>query len=333
MPASAVLSEVVRRPVTGSVYPVIAGQAGRVPRARAIAAAGPGMTVVARPPSPALAPFVEWIAYYGVRLSPDWREIVLPTGTMLLVVNLADRKFRWWDGPALATAHAGRGALLVGASAGPFVVGGAGPQKVALVSFRPGGSYPFFEPPGSAIGEPGVALEALWGRDGAVLRERLLEAATPQEMLSALEAVLVARAVRPLVPDPAVVRSAAMLGQGLTVAEAADRAGWTERTLERRFAEQAGLSPKRFARLRRLQRLLAAIPAGGEVDWAQAAFQGGYSDQSHLINEFRALTGLTPGSYRPQPGCRNHHLPPLELPRPAGVPGVIVPHRARPGGP
>ncbi len=67
---------------------------------------------------------------------------------------------------------------------------------------------------------------------------------------------------------------------------------------------------ERFAQVRRLQRLIAGIPVGGEVDWARAAFECGYFDQAHLINEFRALTGLTPGAYRLQPGCRNHQLPP-----------------------
>lgn len=306
MTAMADLSE----PAAGVVPAALAGRMARVPRARAIAAPGPGMTVVARAPSPVLAPFVEWIAYYDIRLPPDWRELVLPSGTMLLVVSMAEREFRWWDGPALATARAGRGAWLVGAAAGPFVVGGAGPQAVALVSFRPGGSYPFFAAPGSAIGEPVVDLEALWGRDGTILRERLLEAGTVEAALSTLDAVLAASAVRPLVADRAVAAGAALLGRGAAVAEVADRVGWTERTLQRRFCEQAGLSPKRFARLRRLQRLLAGVPAGGEVDWARAAFECGYFDQAHLINEFRALTGLTPGAYRPQPGCRNHHLPP-----------------------
>ena len=293
-----------------SGHPAIAGRRDRVPRARAIAARGPGVIVVVRAPSPALAPFVEWIAYYDMRPSLEWRELVLPTGTMLLVVNMAERKFRWWDGHAVATAHARRGAMLLGASAGPFVVGGAERVTVALVSFRPGGSYPFFEAPGSAIGEPGVELEALWGRDGAALRERLLEASTVEAALSTLDAMLVARAARPLVADPAVVTAAAMLGRGTAVAKVADRLGWTGRTLLRRFSEQAGLTPKRFARVRRLQRLLAGIPVDREVDWARAAVECGYFDQAHLINDFRMLTGLTPGAYRPQAGCRNHHLLP-----------------------
>jgi AraC-like DNA-binding protein len=313
---------VLGEPTPSSVHPMIAGRPDRVPPTRAIAARAPGMTVVARVPSPPLAPFVEWIAYYDMAPSLDWRELVLPTGTMLLVVNMAERKFHWWDGDALATAHDSRGAMLLSASAGPIVVGGGGRQTVALVSFRPGGSHPFFEAPGPAIGQQAMELEALWGRDGAVLRERLLGAATPAAALSTLDAVLAARAVRPLVADRAVVAAAAMLGRGTAVAEVADRLGWTGRTLERRFCEQAGLAPKRFARLRRLQRLLASIPVGGEVDWARAAFECGYFDQAHMINEFRALTGLTPGAYRPQPGCRNHHLPPAALTAPGRQSGA-----------
>jgi hypothetical protein len=70
---------------------------------------------------------------------------------VLLVVNPAQRKFHWWDGHTLAAAHARPGATLLGASADPFVIGGAERVRAALVSFRPGGSYAFFEVPGSAI--------------------------------------------------------------------------------------------------------------------------------------------------------------------------------------
>lgn len=74
MPATAAAS----RAATGSVPPATTGRPRRAPGARAIAASGPGMTVVARPPSPALAPFAEWIAYYDLRMSPDWASLSCP---------------------------------------------------------------------------------------------------------------------------------------------------------------------------------------------------------------------------------------------------------------
>jgi AraC-like DNA-binding protein len=76
--------------------------------------------------------------------------------------------------------------------------------------------------------------------------------------------------------------------------------GRTERTLLRRFTAQVGLSPKAFARVLRLHRLIASVPLRQEVDWARAASDYGYFDQPHLINDFRALTGTTPGGFHPR---------------------------------
>jgi AraC-like DNA-binding protein len=262
---------------------------------------------IQRGPSPALAPFVKRVGL-GEGLM-GWRELVVPTGAMTLVVNLGEGELRWYDGDDRACVHASRAAMVLGASADPVSWESAGRSAVAFVSFWPGRACPFFGVPGPAAGEPLAELEALWGRDGALLRERMLEATTAEAMLSTMEAVLLYRAARSPVPDPAVVAAATMLGRGATVAEAADRVGWTDRTLRRRFTEQAGLTPKRFARVRRLQRLIARIPDGRQADWARVAAECGYFDQAHLSNEFRALTGLTPGAYRPLP-CGNHHLPP-----------------------
>lgn len=82
----------------------------------------------------------------------------------------------------------------------------------------------------------------------------------------------------------------------------------TTRSLARRFAALVGLSPKRFARVRRCQRLLrVAAGAGAAPDWARLAAECGYHDQAHLIHEFRELAGSTPGGYAPRsPGEHNH---------------------------
>jgi AraC-like DNA-binding protein len=264
------------------------------------------MTIVVRVPSPPLAPFVALLGYY--ESAPlDARDLLLPAGFMHLAVNLTEDEARWYDGDGFATVHVRRGAVLGSASAGPIGIDLAA-QRAVGVLFRPGGAYPFFGP-ASAIHEPLVELEALWGRDGGRLRERLLEAPTAEAALSAVESVLLARATRPLERDPAVAWAAAALGRGARVAEVAGQLGMTHGRFLRRFTEQVGLPPKRFARVRRLQRLLARIPAGGQVDWARAAVECGYFDQAHLINEFRALTGMTPGAYRPRSAVLRNHVP------------------------
>ena len=80
------------------------------------------------------------------------------------------------------------------------------------------------------------------------------------------------------------------------VAVAARTVGLSERQLERLFLERVGISPKRYARLRRFElarRLVAAGQALGDV-----AYAAGYADQAHLTREFRVFSGTTPRRFR-----------------------------------
>ncbi|GAB3810207.1 hypothetical protein GCM10027605_47570 [Micromonospora zhanjiangensis] len=126
-----------------------------------------------------------------------------------------------------------------------------------------------------------------------------------------MEAVLLARAAGAPAADPAVTVAAAVLHRGATVAEVEDRLGWTRRRLASRFGDRVGITPKRFARVRRFQRLLGAVTTdarhGLAPDWARLAAEHGYHDQAHMIHDFRAFAGFSPTAYRPRSdGARNH---------------------------
>ena len=69
--------------------------------------------------------------------------------------------------------------------------------------------------------------------------------------------------------------------------------GISERGFERRFVAQVGLTPVRYRRLARLRAVLR-LHAGGLRDWSELAAATGFSDQSHLVRDCRAFTGLTP---------------------------------------
>lgn len=71
----------------------------------------------------------------------------------------------------------------------------------------------------------------------------------------------------------------------------------------------SGLTPKRFGRVQRLQRLVRALDGQAQVDWATMAAEHGYADQSHLADEFRELVGVTPTEYvRSRVNGPNHLL-------------------------
>ncbi|GAA2382286.1 helix-turn-helix domain-containing protein [Streptomyces coeruleofuscus] len=263
------------------------------------------VSLTVRPSAPALAPLVGALGYAEGRFAHS-AELSLPTGGAQLLVNL--------DGDALGSSdRRTRGAALQGPYTGPAVIDPAQQRAVVWVAFRPAGAYPFLSVPVSALRDRLAGLDELWGADGAVLRERLLEAMAagdPQACLRELETALLRRSERPLAPDPAVRYAAVLLDRGTPVGEVADRLGWTSRRLARRCAEQLGLPPKRYARVRRFQRLLGRVNAGpGERDWAVLAAECGYHDQAHLIHEFRALAGITPTAYAPRSPLERNHVP------------------------
>jgi AraC-like DNA-binding protein len=120
---------------------------------------------------------------------------------------------------------------------------------------------------------------------------------TPEDALSVMEDVLLRQMTGVLGPDPAVIAAAGGLSRGIPVGEVARDLGLLPRTLRRRFTAQVGLTPKRFARVQRMQRLVRDLNGQTEVDWAAAAARHGYADQPHLADEFRDLVGVTPASY------------------------------------
>jgi transcriptional regulator GlxA family with amidase domain len=75
--------------------------------------------------------------------------------------------------------------------------------------------------------------------------------------------------------------------------EVAAAVGIGERRLQQVFHAHAGLSPRAWSRLARLHGCLRALRQTTMPAWADVAVDSGYYDHPHLINEFRALCGVT----------------------------------------
>ena len=258
------------------------------------------------PDCPALRPFVETIWYFEAEL-PHARERILPSGSMQLLVNLHEDELRTYEGTGFERVRRIHGAAVSGAYALPFGIDTLEQRRIVGVVFRPGGAAPFFRAPPSALAGEHVELDRVWGRDGAVLRERLLEAGSPAAMVRAMEACLLERVVRPLEVDKRIELAVCALDRGAPVGEVAERLGLTPRSLLRHFERAVGMTPKRYARVRRFGRVLEAVEAGRPVDWSRVALACGYYDQAHLIHDFHEFAGMRPSHYRPRPDGDGHH--------------------------
>lgn len=149
-----------------------------------------------------------------------------------------------------------------------------------------------------------VPMEHVLPVDSAALADAMALASTGAE-----RADLLVGALEPLLAqaDQARIRTArevaaiadvAAADQGVRrVGELAAYAGVSVRTLQRLFAEYAGISPAWMLRRLRLVEAAERVARGEQVRWADVAGDLGYSDQAHLSREFTAAVGATPSQY------------------------------------
>jgi AraC-like DNA-binding protein len=261
--------------------------------------------VARRPRSPLLAPFVASFHYHEGNI-PEALERIVPTGQAHLMVNLAEDEFRTYSGMDCSTVSRTGGAVLAGPHGRSTVIDTREQRWLLAVEFKVGGAAQFITVPISETCDQVVDLEHLWRRDGAVLRERLAEAGTPEAKFRIFETVLLEHLVQS--QDPAISSAVSVLEIGFTVAEAGSRLGLLPKTFVRRFRKQVGLAPKRFARVRRVQRIVGSVCNPLGVDWSMLAAEHGYTDQAHFIHDFRDLTGITPTAYQPYSPQRRNHI-------------------------
>jgi len=83
----------------------------------------------------------------------------------------------------------------------------------------------------------------------------------------------------------------------IKIAELAAQLNLSTRQLERRFKKVSGLSPKQFARTRRIRAAAVDLVENSRLNWANRAAEMGFADQSHLTHEFVSVTRRSPNSF------------------------------------
>jgi AraC-like DNA-binding protein len=71
----------------------------------------------------------------------------------------------------------------------------------------------------------------------------------------------------------------------------------TERTFERRFLTQVGVSPKQFSQIIKFQLSLNQLMDKDYIKLTDIVYNNGFADQSHFIRVFKAFTGKTPKQF------------------------------------
>lgn len=193
--------------------------------------------------------------------------------------------------------EAGRTTFAAGLIDRYTVVRSHGRSACMQVDFTPFGARAFLGLPMNEIADQVVDLRDLLGRAADDLTERLWLAPAWQDRFLLLDRFVRARLARgPAVSAP--VRLAwHMLARSrgtVRIADVAAALDWSRKHLAQRFAAEIGHRPKAVARIMRVNHALH-LGLSPAPDWADIALRAGYSDQAHLIREFRDMVGHTPG--------------------------------------
>jgi AraC-like DNA-binding protein len=163
-----------------------------------------------------------------------------------------------------------------------------------VVLFRPLGLYRLFGMPISPLTGAGTEGHAVFGSQVSGLYQRLGNILNFPDRVKVLDCFFLDRLRQSdaLSPAALAIRLLVSSGRG-TVGNVAERIGISERQLERKSLECAGVSPKSLSRISRFQRAIGRHRAG-YGNWMEIAHDVGYYDQMHLVRDFRDLGGDTP---------------------------------------
>lgn len=251
-------------------------------------------------PSAPLRDYVERIHLGHEWIPPEApvEERVLPDGAVHLIFNLGDP-------PGVGGGESSVSEAL-GANCEPALVRMAGHVEQVGVKLRPGGLAPFLGVPAGELAGGSVSLADLWGARAGEALERLAEAPCGPRRVAAMEGVLLdllSRGdARPNAVASEAVRRISEAGGQIRVRELASALGVGERRLEQVFHRHVGITAKAACRLARFRASVSLLRREPARSWSQIAHRCGYYDQSHLVNEFQALAGLTPRAFRESAG-------------------------------
>ena len=252
-------------------------------------------------PAPHLSPFVEcYFAWEKQEILTQPMQIESPpTSFTSMLFNYGDT-YRVGNGKyeSLLTPPA----FLTGQATQSYKLELNGRIGMVGIVFKPAGMASLFGLPMYEFTDERVSLADVLGKSLQTLHEQIAEAGGPVERIQLLEQFLNRQFLKKgdtfdridytanLIVDRNGIVNVGKLMEDLYVCR---------RQFERQFLQKVGVSPKYYARIRRVGYLCSQLASQRwqVADWHDLIYHCGYYDQSHFIREFTQFTGKRPTLY------------------------------------
>lgn len=248
-----------------------------------------GFEAAIAPVPEALRPYVEAWCGYREWSSTRFTRTESPTGRAVLIFGFGAALDVGRPGAA-PTRHLG--GFFAALDDGPSVTSFDAPQAGLQLTLSPRGAHALLGHAAGALARQVVGLEDLridevselqdavsWGQRFELVQRFLLKRLARHRELSSVVRWALER----------IDASRGAVGIEALSAEL----GFSRKYLHRRFANELGLGPKRYAALRRFEHVVSRLRAGEVHSMARLAAEAGYADQAHLAREVRRFSGLS----------------------------------------
>jgi AraC-like DNA-binding protein len=225
------------------------------------------------------------------------RQRIVPDGCMEMIFHTGDLFQQFLPGGEIIWQPR---SFVFGQITQPLEIAPSGVTGIMAARFEPDGFAPFLSLPLEQMENRAVPLVELFGEEGILIEQQVLQAQTYEERKQQMTTFLINR-MRSSQYLNSFIRGCVdtlLKSQGqITVDTLAAQAGISRRQLERKFSGAIGLSPKQLSKMIRLQAAIKRIDQKQYENLTALAHESGYFDQAHFIKDFKEFSGISPRQF------------------------------------
>ncbi len=245
-------------------------------------------------PTPALKPFIRYYWILQDRSSGIVTQRTLPTGCMSLVFHRGDRL------KVTSRNEFQPHSFICGQESGYSDVTSTGDIEMIVVVFQPHAAKTIFRMSAALLRDRNVAVADIENTALRDLAHKVEDSKNHDTCIELIEDYLykcLTYGVSYHLPRLAEVVRHINNSTQTNIKTLANIACLSEKQFSRVFSEHIGTTPKDFLRVVRMQRTLSVLQHNPGIGFARLSYECGYTDQSHMIKEFKLFSGCTPKEY------------------------------------
>lgn len=190
------------------------------------------------------------------------------------------------------------GARITGVTTGRYMYEVKGAGVIVGAQFKPGGFYPFWQQNLSELTDKAVPASSVFQEIDTSFNGAMLSL-DDKRAVARLEALL-------LTYKPPADKNIELIGTIIaslrsgdhqSVRSVAQAFGMSDRSLQELFHRYVGVGLKWVILRARLQKAAKWAAELESPNWTSIAAELGYADQSHFVNDFKRIIGVSPGKY------------------------------------